>query len=90
MPLVEVSRLVKHFVRNGKLVDFPGDWRRLCEHVGFELVQEVHASLVETTTHRTLFGEKTTERARKSFFRRLAEKRGSPRIDYECVLFMRK
>lgn len=27
---------------------------------------------------------------RKSFFRRLAEKKGSPRIDHETVLVMRK
>ena len=83
--------VVKHFVRKGKLVDFPGDWRRLCEHVGFELVQEVHASLVTEETKSHLFdGERTTRRERKSFFRRLAEKKGSPRIDFECVLFMRK
>lgn len=82
--------VVKHYVKKGRRVDFPGEWRRLCEHVGFETIQEVHASLVETTTTATLFGEATKERARKSFFRRLAEKKGSPRIDFETVWFMRK
>ena len=83
--------VVKSFVRKGQLVDFPGDWRRLCEHVGFETVQEVHASLVTEETKPHLFdGERTTRRERKSFFRRLAEKKGSPRIDFETVLFMRK
>ena len=83
--------VVKHFVRKGQLVDFPGDWRKLCEHVGFELVQEVHASLVETWEENHLFhGVQQKERKRASFFRRLAEKKGSPKIDHETVWFMRK
>lgn len=83
--------VTKMFVRKGQIVDFPGDWRKLCEHVGFELIQEVHASLVCEETRSHLFdGERTTRRERKSFFRRLAEKKGSPRIDFETVLFMRK
>ena len=83
--------VVKHFVRNKQRVDFPGDWRKLCEHVGFETIQEVHASLVSEETRSHLFdGERTTRRERKSFFRRLAEKKGSPRIDFETVLFMVK
>lgn len=83
--------VVKHFVRNKQIVDFPGDWRKLCEHVGFETFMEVHASLVTEETRSHLFdGERTTRRERKSFFRRLAEKKGSPRIDFETVYFMRK
>ena len=82
--------VVKAFVRNKKLVDFPGDWRRLCEHAGFITIEEIHASLVQETTHAGLFGEMTTKKERKSFFRRLAEKKGSPRIDYEVVWVMRK
>ena len=82
--------VVKAFVRNKKLVDFPGDWRRLCEHAGFGTVEEIHASLVQETTHAGLFGDMTTKKERKSFFRRLAEKKGSPRIDYEVVWVMRK
>lgn len=83
--------VVKHFVRDKAVVDFPGDWRKLCESVGFVTDTEVHAMLVkeETTSH--LFdGEVTKRRERKSFFRRLAEKKGSPRIDWETVYFMRK
>jgi tRNA G10 N-methylase Trm11 len=30
--------VLKAFVRKGEIVDFPGDWRRLCESVGFETV----------------------------------------------------
>ena len=37
------------------------------------------------------FGQTITEKKeRKSFFRRLAERKGSPAIDYEVVLCMRK
>lgn len=85
--------IVKAFVRNKKIVDFPGDWRRLCEHVGFEMVQEIHASLVSKTRLGHLFdpsGEVVKTRSRLSFFRRLAEKKGSPPIHHEVVLIMRK
>jgi hypothetical protein len=35
-------------------------------------------------------GRATKTKERKSFFRRLAEKKGSPRIDWEEVLFVHK
>jgi hypothetical protein len=83
--------IVKSFVRNKAIVDFPGDWRRLCEACGFELVKEVHAMLVaEERVSHLWDGERVTKRERKSFFRRLAESKGSPRIDFETVLFMVK
>ncbi len=83
--------VVKHFVRDKAIVDFPGDWRKLCESVGFETVTEVHAMLVAEETKNDLFdGPTVKRRERKSFFRRLAEKKGSPRIDFETVYFMRK
>lgn len=83
--------IVKSFVRDKAIVDFPGDWRKLCEHVGFETVTEIHAMLVKETVETDLFGEETTAvKERKSFFRRLAEKKGSPRIDYEVVWVMKK
>ena len=84
--------VVKGFVKNKQLVDFPGQWRQLCEAVGFESVHEHHAMLMHHRgTSNTLEGgtvEHITES--KSFFRRLAEKKGSPRIDYETVLCMVK
>ncbi len=83
--------VVKSFVRDKTLVDFPGDWRKLCEHVGFETTREIHAMLVQEETRSHLFdGTVTTRRERKSFFRRLAEKKGSPRVDWETVYFMVK
>ncbi|MBE3035723.1 MAG: hypothetical protein IMZ70_01365 [Candidatus Atribacteria bacterium] len=82
--------VVKAFVRKGKLVDFPGDWQRLCEAQGFQTVCVHHAMLVKETTHNGLFEDITVKKERKSFFRRLAESKGSPAIDYETVLCMKK
>lgn len=83
--------VVKDFIRKGQKVDFTGDWRRLCESIGFETVCVHHAMLVKESKHKTLFGDTHTERTeRKSFFRRLAEAKGCPPINYETVLCMRK
>ncbi len=81
----------KDFVRKKARVSFSDDWQRLCEACGFVLVERIQASLVKEDSHPSLFGGndvKITER--KSFFRRLAEKKGSPRIDFEDVIVMRK
>jgi hypothetical protein len=84
--------VTKDFVRNKARVTFSADWLKLCESCGFELVEWIHASLVKDLgKHADLYGDvhhKTVER--KSFFRRLAEKKGSPRIDHEDVIFVRK
>lgn len=81
----------KDFVRNKKRVPFSDDWRRLCESVGFVTIEWIKASLVKEWEEATLFnGTETKRRERKSFFRRIAEKKGSPRIDWEDVLVMRK
>ena len=78
--------VVKDFVRNKARVDFTGDWRRLCEAVGFRLVCEHHAMLTRTWEEPHLFeGTVTKSKGRKSFFRRLAEKKGSPKINWESV-----
>lgn len=83
----------KAFVRGGKLVDFPGDWQKLCEACGLVLVERIEASLVEDHgMQEGLFGESTqVQTARKSFFKRLAEKRpGAPQINSETVLILQK
>lgn len=83
--------IVKAYVKDKKLVDFPNDWRRLCEAVGFRTELEVRAMLVREEAVPDLFdGPQVRRRERKSFFRRLAERKGSPPIDYEVVWFMRK
>ncbi|HUV67899.1 MAG TPA: hypothetical protein VMW24_28675, partial [Sedimentisphaerales bacterium] len=82
--------VVKDFVRKGQRVDFCGDWQRLCESVGFKTVCKHRAMLVKETSHDGLFGTIKQKKERKSFFRRLAEKKGSPRIDWEMVICMER
>jgi hypothetical protein len=85
--------VVKDYVRNGQIVPFSQQWKTLCEHVGFVTLHEHHALLVEHHgTQEGLFGEATEHRTeRKSFFRRLHEKRRPDlAIDFEVVLCMVK
>jgi hypothetical protein len=79
--------VVKAFVRDKKIVDFPGQWAQLCEATGFRFLHHHRASLVEHSGTQGGFHEDKEIRVeRKSFFRRLAESKGSPRIDHESVL----
>jgi hypothetical protein len=84
--------VTKSFVRNKQRVDFPGQWLQLCQSCGFEPLEWTRAWLVEDNgTQRGLFGnDERLIKERKSFFRRLAEKKGSPSIDYEVVIIVRK
>lgn len=84
--------VVKSFVRKGERVDFPGQWRQLCEACGFEAWHEHRAWVVEDRGSQwTLDGNlEHKEIKRCSFFRRLAEAKGSPKIDWETVLCMVK
>lgn len=85
--------VVKGFVRKGKYVDFPDQWRQLCEAVGFKTLHWHRAWLIEEgNIQASLLGEPEKNHGveRKSFFRRLAEQKGSPRIDYEVVLCQEK
>lgn len=85
--------VVKRFVRNKEIVDFPGQWESMCQAAGFETTERIRAWLVEEKgTQLDLFGnghELKTER--KSFFRRLYEKKYPENsIDWEDVIEMRK
>lgn len=84
--------VVKDYVKGGQRVPFCDNWRALCESVGFRTLHEHHAMLVsESPGQITIDGEVYVKKtARKSFFRRLAESKGSPRIDWETVLCMVK
>jgi len=85
--------VVKSYVRNGQIVDFPGQWRTLCESLGLVTLHEHHALLVEDHgTQGGLFGADTTHTThRKSFFRRLHEKkRPDLAINHEVVYCMQK
>jgi hypothetical protein len=84
--------VAKDYVKRGAIVPFCENWRRLCEHAGFVTLCQHRAMLVKDLGDElNLFGPKTRKiKERKSFFRRLAEKRGSPPIDWEMVVCMQK
>lgn len=84
--------VTKNFVRKGAIVPFSDQWEQLCAAVGFEPVERIAAMLVaDHGDQLDIFGGATARlKERKSFFRRLAEKKGSPRIDHEDVIIMRK
>lgn len=79
--------VVKDYVAKKQRVRLCDDTCRLLEHVGFVVVERIKAMLVSESVHSDLFaGETTVKKERKSFFRRLAEKKGSPKIDFEEVI----
>lgn len=83
----------KDFVRGGKRVEFSNQWQALCEACGFVPVERIRAWVVEEkgTQGNLLTGEFETKIIqRKSFFRRLAERKGSPAIDWEDILLLVK
>jgi hypothetical protein len=82
--------VVKSYVKAGKRVPLPMQTLKLLIHLGFTPIERIKAMLVEETVTPGLFGDVTKIKERKSFFRRLAEKKGSPRIDFEEVLIVRK
>lgn len=85
--------VVKGFIRKGKLVDFPDQWRRLCEAVGFQTVHLHRAQLGVDLGRQLGHGDQadvSKSVTRKSFFRRMLEEKGAPPIDYETVLCMVK
>ncbi len=83
--------VIKDYVRDKARVPLCDQTCTLLAALGFNVFLRVHASLTETTEEPGLFGEPVVEKKeRKSFFRRLAEKKGSPRIDFEEVIFARK
>ncbi len=83
--------VVKDYVSKKKRVPLCDQTVQLLTRLGFEVFLRCRCWLVKETRVPSLFGGdivETTER--KSFFRRLAEKKGSPRIDWEEVIFARK
>jgi len=85
--------VLKAFVRDKQIVDFPSQWKQLGEACGFETIEIIRAWLIEDRgTQYDLFGGSETKTiARKSFFRRLYEdKYPENSIDFEIVLVQRK
>lgn len=77
--------VIKQYVRAGKLVDLPCQTAELLEAVGFHVVHIHEAMLVSKDSQLTLDGREH-RKSHKSFFRRLCEAKGAPRIDAEIVL----
>ena len=84
--------VVKDYVKDKKRVPFSDQWRLMCESVGFVTIHEHRAMLVRNRgVSLTLEGgEIHHQTSSKSFFRRLAEKKGSPAIDWETIWCMEK
>jgi len=83
--------VMKDYVKKGQRVPLCDDTARLLTATGFTVIERVRAMLVKSRSRPSLFGgEITRTKERKSFFRRLAESKGSPRIDWEEVLFAKK
>jgi hypothetical protein len=84
--------VTKRYVRDGQLVEFSQDWARLNQACGLVWLHWHQALLVEACGEQaTLFGAPEQVRSeKKSFFRRLVEKKGTPRIDWEDVLCFQK
>ena len=85
--------VVKDYVKHGRRVPLCDRMAHLLEACGYEVLVRVRAMLVkEHHVGVDLFSgaevRKKTER--KSFFRRLAEKKGSPGIDWEEIIFARR
>uniref|UniRef100_A0A6M3JQE2 Putative methyltransferase n=1 Tax=viral metagenome TaxID=1070528 RepID=A0A6M3JQE2_9ZZZZ len=82
--------VVKSYIKAGRRVPLPMQMLKLLIHLGFVPLERIKAMLVEETVTQGLFGDIVKKKERKSFFRRLAEKRGSPEINFEEVLVCKK
>jgi hypothetical protein len=74
-------------------VEFSKQWAALCEEVGFRVCCWHKAMLVqESEPQHSLLGDppKGKKKSRLSFFRRLAEKKGAPPIEWEDVICLEK
>jgi hypothetical protein len=83
--------VIKDFVRAKKRVPLCDQTWRLLLSLGFTPVERIRCLLSEETREPSLFGGcEVKKRSRVSFFRRLAEKKGSPPIDAEEILVVRR
>lgn len=92
LPGAHAVWVVKSYVKDSRIVDFPDQWRQLCESVGFKTLHEHRAWVVEKSGEQmTIDGRvESIEVHRKSFFRLLQERKGSPEINWETVWCMVK
>lgn len=78
----------KRFVRKGKLVYFPRMWAKVCVAAGFKIEHWHRAWVIEEKgAQYDLFGNLVKKQIHRS---RMAEKKGSPPINWEDVICMVK
>lgn len=82
--------VLKAYIKAGRRVPLPQQTLKLLIRLGFEPLERIKAMLVKEEITPGLFGDVVRTKARKSFFRRLAEAKGSPPIDWEEVLVCQK
>ena len=83
--------VLKDYVKSKQRVPLCDDTCTLLTSVGFHVFERTRAWVVQETREPSLFGgEVVKSKSRKSFFRRLAESKGSPPIDWEEVIWCRK
>lgn len=84
--------VTKDYIKKGKRVPFSDRWLALCESVGFKLVCRHQAMLVKHHGDQSNIhgGIDHIETRRVSFFRRLAESKGSPKIEWEDIICLVK
>lgn len=85
-----IAIVIKDYVKNKARVPLRDQTWDLLLKLGFRPLERIRAMLVEEMPQKGLFGQPHKIKARKSFFRRLAESKGSPPIDWEEVLICRK
>lgn len=82
--------VIKDFVRNKKRVPLCNQTAELLQTIGFDIPERIHAMLIkEIAQTKDMFTGKSDPKLikRKSFFRRLAERKGAPPIDWEEVIW---
>jgi len=82
--------VIKDFVRNKKRVPLCDQTAELLQTIGFDIPERIHAMLIkEIAQTEDMFTGKSDpiRKERKSFFRRLAERKGAPPIDWEEVIW---
>ena len=82
-----LALVVKDYVKNKQRVPLCDQTTALLQAIGFTIPERIYAMLVEEHITPGLFGPISKKTSRKSFFRRLAEKKGSPEINWEEVIW---
>jgi DNA modification methylase len=74
----------KDYIKKGQRIPFSDRWLALCESVGFKLVCRHRGMLVSGNQQQ--WDGNIKKKEVKSFFRRLQESKGAPKIDWEDVI----